>query len=111
MEKMYLFAGLGAIALELIKLIDGKYNPSIPNHLKTLNFWLAFFAQILIGLLTYHLLRSEATSEIAATACGFSGATILTKLLHAISSNFNPGVKEGFESTTQSPRTFFWYWH
>lgn len=71
---MDLLAVLGAIIPELIKFINGKYNPSLPDHFKNLNFWLALAAQIILGIVTDFLFEKKISTAVAAAACGFGGA-------------------------------------
>lgn len=106
MTDMYLLAALGAIIPELIKLVEGKYNPSLPDHFKNLNFWLALAAQIILGIVTVFLLEKQLTTPVAAAACGFGGATILTKILSA----FNPQTRIQTMVEDIRSRNIFWYW-
>jgi len=106
MTNIYLIAALGALIPELIKLAEGKYSPSLPEHLKNLNFWIALAAQIILGLITVFLLEKQITTNVAAAACGFGGATILTKIL----ASFNPQARtRSIEEDTRS-RNILWYW-
>jgi hypothetical protein len=107
MTNIYLMAAIGAIIPELIKLVEGKYNPSLPTHFKNLNFWLALIGQILLGVFTVFLLEKQITTNVAAAACGFGGSTILTKILSSFSPSPN---RKGLEPISQNDKGFMWYW-
>lgn len=111
MNNLYLMAALGALVLEVIKIIENKYNPSLPGYLTKLNFWLAFVGQVFIGILTFYLLKNQVNNSIGALTCGFSGATILTKLLSKadLTPRGNPG--ESFNNDEKNKeKSIFWYW-
>ncbi len=108
MTNFYLIAALGALVPDMIKIVEGKYNPSLPDHLKNVNFWMAMIGQILLGFITVFLLKEQIATNVAAAACGFGGATILTKLLASFvpNSSVNPSAFTGEDQD----RRFLWYW-
>ena len=80
--SIYLLAAIGALIPEALKILEGKYNPNFPRHLSRLNFWISLVMQILLGVFTVYLLKDKVdTNEIFATACGFGGSVILSKIL------------------------------
>ncbi|MBK9255786.1 MAG: hypothetical protein IPM42_09890 [Saprospiraceae bacterium] len=82
---MYYYAIVGALLPEILKLIEGKFDPNFPSHLKQLPYYVAVTGQIVLGVFTYHLLADQVgDNPIMSVACGYGGATILSKILGKI---------------------------
>ncbi len=80
--NMYTLAVIGSVIPEVLKFLDGKYNSDLPSHLKSINFWISLALQIGLGVFTVYLLQEKVgDNKIMATACGFGGTAILSKIL------------------------------
>lgn len=73
------FGCVGGLIPDLLRLIQGRYKPELPDYLKSVNFWIGLVLAVILG--GFAAVWGGASDLLPALAYGFSAPEIITKLL------------------------------
>jgi hypothetical protein len=77
-----IYGCLGGMFPDILRIIKNRYEPSLPNYLKSVNFYLGLVLLILLGGFLVYL--KESKDIIEALAIGYSGPQIFSSLAASV---------------------------
>ncbi|MFM8450925.1 MAG: hypothetical protein ACKOAY_12535 [Haliscomenobacter sp.] len=78
-DYTFLFGLLGGLLPDAIRIVNNRYNPSLPDYLKSANFYIGTTILVLLGGAAAWL--TEADSVVDALAMGFSAPQIISSIM------------------------------
>jgi len=113
MNEFLLYGLIGGAIPDLLRIINNRYQLSLPAYLKSINFYIGFIFLLVLGMVTVQLLQANSITE--ALSYGYSAPQVISGLLGNMSKSQKTGKEK--RSMPESPRmpdkftTFeFWKW-
>ena len=113
MNEFLLYGLIGGAIPDLLRIINNRYQLSLPAYLKSINFYIGFIFLLVLGMVTVQLIQANSITE--ALSYGYSAPQVISGLLGNISKSQKTGKEK--RSMPESPRmpdkftTFdFWKW-
>lgn len=113
MNEFLLFGLIGGAIPDLLRIINNRYQLSLPGYLKSLNFYVGFIFLLMLGMVTVQLLDANSITE--ALSYGYSAPQVISGLLGNMSKSQKAGKEK--RSLPESPRLpdkfntiDFWKW-
>ena len=110
----FFFYGLiGGAIPDLLRIINNRYQLSLPGYLKSINFYVGFIFLLILGMVTVQLLESNSITE--ALSYGYSAPQVISGLLGNMSKTQKTGKeKRSMPESPRIPEKFstldFWNW-
>jgi len=77
--KLILIGCAGGGLPDIVRIVQNRYEPNLPDYLKSANFWLGFILLLFLGAVAAWLGDAGSTKE--ALAYGFTAPEIISRLL------------------------------
>ena len=113
MNEFLLYGLIGGAIPDLLRIINNRYQLSLPGYLKSINFYVGFIFLLVLGMVTVQLLEANSITE--ALSYGYSAPQVISGLLGNMSKTQKIGKKN--RSMLESPRMpnkfttlDFWKW-
>ncbi len=113
MNEFLLYGLIGGAIPDLLRIINNRYQLSLPAYLKSINFYLGFIFLLVLGMVTVQLLEANSITE--ALSYGYSAPQVISGLLGNMSKTQKTGKEN--RSMPESPRMpekfttlDFWKW-
>jgi uncharacterized membrane protein YdcZ (DUF606 family) len=113
MNEFLLYGLIGGAIPDLLRIINNRYQLSLPAYLKSINFYVGFIFLLILGMVTVQLLEANSITE--ALSYGYSAPQVISGLLGNMSKT-KKIVKEK-RSMPESPKIpdkfttlEFWKW-
>jgi uncharacterized membrane protein YdcZ (DUF606 family) len=113
MNEFLLYGLIGGAIPDLLRIINNRYQLSLPAYLKSINFYVGFIFLLVLGMVTVQLLEANSITE--ALSYGYSAPQVISGLLGNMSKTQKIGKKN--RSMLESPRMpekfttlDFWKW-
>lgn len=113
MNEFLLYGLLGGAIPDLLRIINNRYQMSLPGYLKSINFYVGFIFLLILGMVTVQLLDANSITE--ALSYGYSAPQVISGLLGNMSKSQKAGKEK--RSMPESPRLpdkfstlDFWKW-
>jgi uncharacterized membrane protein YdcZ (DUF606 family) len=113
MNEFLLYGLIGGAIPDLLRIINNRYQLSLPAYLKSINFYVGFIFLLILGMVTVQLLEANSITE--ALSYGYSAPQVISGLLGNMSKT-KKIVKEkrSMPESPQIPDKFttleFWKW-
>jgi len=113
MNEFLLYGLIGGGIPDLLRIINNRYQLSLPAYLKSINFYVGFIFLLILGMVTVQLLEANSITE--ALSYGYSAPQVISGLLGNMSKT-KKIVKEkrSMPESPQIPDKFttleFWKW-
>ena len=113
MNEFLLYGLIGGAIPDLLRLINNRYQLSLPGYLKSINFYVGFIFLLILGMVTVQLLGANSITE--ALSYGYSAPQVISGLLGNMSKTPKSGnEKRSIPISPQMPEKFsildFWKW-
>jgi hypothetical protein len=97
----------------LLRIINNRYQLSLPGYLKSINFYVGFIFLLVLGMVTVQLLEANSITE--ALSYGYSAPQVISGLLGNMSKTQKTGKeKRSMPESPRMPDKFsildFWKW-
>ena len=113
MNEFLLYGLIGGAIPDLLRIINNRYQLSLPGYLKSINFYVGFIFLLILGMVTVQLLQANSITE--ALSYGYSAPQVISGLLGNMSKTQKIGKeKRSMPESPQLPNKFttfeFWIW-
>ena len=113
MNEFLLYGLIGGAIPDLLRIINNRYQLSLPAYLKTINFYVGFIFLLILGMVTVQLLEANSITE--ALSYGYSAPQVISGLLGNMSKTQKTGKENrSMPESPQIPDKFttleFWKW-
>lgn len=113
MNEFLLYGLIGGAIPDLLRIINNRYQLSLPGYLKSINFYVGFVFLLVLGMVTVQLLQAGSITE--ALSYGYSAPQVISGLLGNMSKTQKTGKeKRSMPESPQAPEKFnildFWKW-
>ena len=113
MNEFLLYGLIGGAIPDLLRIINNRYQQSLPAYLKSINFYVGFIFLLILGMVTVQLLEANSITE--ALSYGYSAPQVISGLLGNMSKTQKTGkVNRSMPESPQIPDKFttleFWKW-
>lgn len=113
MNEFLLYGLIGGAIPDLLRIINNRYQLSLPGYLKSINFYVGFIFLLVLGMVTVQLLHANSITE--ALSYGYSAPQVISGLLGNMSKTQKNGKeKRSMLESLQAPEKFntfdFWKW-
>ena len=113
MNEFLLYGLIGGAIPDLLRIINNRYQLSLPGYLKSINFYVGFIFLLILGMVTLKLLESNSITE--ALSYGYSAPQVISGLLGNMSKTQKTGKeKRSMPESPRIPEKFstldFWNW-
>lgn len=113
MNEFLLYGLIGGAIPDLLRIINNRYQLSLPGYLKSINFYVGFIFLLVLGMVTVQLLHANSITE--ALSYGYSAPQVISGLLGNMSKMQKNGKeKRSMLESPQAPEKFnildFWKW-
>jgi len=113
MNEFPLYGLIGGAIPDLLRIINNRYQLSLPGYLKSINFYVGFIFLLILGMVTAQLLEANSITE--ALSYGYSAPQVISGLLGNMSKTQKIGKeKRSMPESPQIPDKFttleFWKW-
>lgn len=113
MNEFLLYGLIGGAIPDLLRIINNRYQLSLPGYLKSINFYVGFLFLLILGMVTVQLLQANSITE--ALSYGYSAPQVISGLLGNMSKTPKTGKeKRGLPESPRMPEKFstldFWKW-
>jgi uncharacterized membrane protein YdcZ (DUF606 family) len=113
MNEFLLYGLIGGAIPDLLRIINNRYQLSLPAYLKSINFYVGFIFLLVLGMVTVQLLQANSITE--ALSYGYSAPQVISGLLGNMSKSQKTGKeKRSMPESPRMPDKFsildFWKW-
>ncbi len=113
MDKSILYGLIGGLLPDVIRMINNRYNPSLPDYLKSVNFYIGLVLLILLGGGAAYLLKPDGIIETLAV--GYSAPQLVSSILAQKTPVVAPGAEDPtsrglFDDATKKPMNPLQFW-
>lgn len=113
MNEFLLYGLIGGAVPDLLRIINNRYQLSLPGYLKSINFYVGFIFLLILGMVTVQLLQAGSITE--ALSYGYSAPQVISGLLGNMSKTQKAGkMKRSMPQSPRMPEKFstldFWKW-
>lgn len=113
MNEFLLYGLIGGAIPDLLRIINNRYQLSLPGYLKSINFYVGFIFLLILGMVTVQLLQAGSITE--ALSYGYSAPQVISGLLGNMSKTQKTGKdKRSMPESPRMPDIFsildFWKW-
>lgn len=81
MNEFFWYGLIGGALPDLIRIVNNRYNQSLPDYLKSPSFYIGFTVLLVLGVGTVQVLGADSIQE--ALALGYSAPQVISSLLGA----------------------------
>lgn len=89
-DLTFLFGLAGGLLPDAIRIVNNRYNPTLPEYLKSANFYIG--TTLLVGLGGAAAWLTQADSVVDALAMGYSAPQIISTLMQQKANTAVPGA-------------------
>lgn len=113
MDKSILYGLIGGLLPDVIRMINNRYNPSLPNYFKSVNFYIGLVLLILLGGGAAYLLKPDGIIETLAV--GYSAPQLVSSILAQKTPPVAPGTEDAnarglLDDAPKKPMTPMQFW-
>jgi uncharacterized membrane protein YdcZ (DUF606 family) len=113
MNEFLLYGLIGGAIPDLLRIINNRYQLSLPGYLKSINFYVGFIFLLILGMVTVQLLQAGSITE--ALSYGYSAPQVISGLLGNMSKTQKTGKENrSMPESSRMPEKFsildFWKW-